>query len=83
MAAQQLPQLHQEDQPVRLNEVKPGFNDPEENEFAQAKKMDTRRPRLTLEHLGKLRKMREVRKLEIEQRRELYKKIYQRPAAPL
>lgn len=68
---------------MRLNEVKQSLNDPEENEFAQAKKMDTRRPRLTLEHLGKLRKMREIRKLEVEQRRELYKKIYQRPAAPM
>lgn len=68
---------------MRLNEVKDSLNDPEENKFAQAKKMDTRRPRLTLEHLGKLRKMREIRKLEMEERRELYKKIYQRPAAPM
>jgi len=65
---------------VRLNEVKPGLQDPADNELAQAKKMDTRRPRLTLEHLNKLRKMREIRKLEVEERKELYKKIYQRPA---
>ncbi len=65
---------------MRLNEVKQGYGYPEENEFAQAKKMDTRRPRLTLEHLGKLRKMREIRKLEVEERRELFKTIYQRPA---
>ncbi len=68
---------------MRLNEVKPSYQDPAENEFAQAKKMDTRRPRLTLEHLGKLRKMREVRKMEMEERRDLYKKIYQRPIAPV
>jgi len=43
--------------------------------------LDTRRPRLTLEHLGKLRKMREIRKLEIKDREEIYKKIYQRPPA--
>jgi hypothetical protein len=66
---------------VRLNEVRLGHQDPAENEHAQAKKMDTRRPRLTLEHLGKLRKMREIRKLEMEKRKELYSKIYQRPAA--
>ncbi len=68
---------------MRLNEVKPSYQDPAENELAQAKKMDTRRPRLTLEHLGKLRKMREVRKMEMEERRDLYKKIYQRPIAPV
>lgn len=68
---------------MRLNEVKPSYQDPAENELAQAKKMDTRRPRLTLEHLGKLRKMREVRKMEMEERRDLYKKIYQRPVAPV
>jgi hypothetical protein len=68
---------------VRLNEVKQGFQDPAENEFAQAKKLDTRRPRLTLEHLNKLRKMREIRKLEMEERKDLYKKIYQRPAATM
>lgn len=65
---------------MRLNEVKQGYQNPEENELAQAKKLDTRRPRLTLEHLGKLRKMREIRKLEVEERRELFKTIYQRPA---
>lgn len=68
---------------MKLMEVKPGYNDPSNNELEQAKKMDTRRPRLTLEHLSKLRKMREIRKLEVDQRKELYKKIYQRPAAPM
>jgi len=48
---------------MRLNEVRQGYHDPAENELATASKMDTRRPRLTLEHLSKLRKMREVRKL--------------------
>ena len=52
---------------------------PEDNEFTKAEKMDTRRPRLTLEHLGKLRRMREIRKFETENRKELYKRIYQRP----
>jgi len=68
---------------MKLMEVKPGFNDPANNELAKSEKMDTRRPRLTLEHLSKLRKMREIRKLEIDQRKELYKKIYQRPVAPM
>lgn len=68
---------------MRFNEVKPGHSDPAENEFANSEKMDTRRPRLTLQHLNKLRKMREVRKLEMEERKELYKKIYQRPPPAL
>jgi hypothetical protein len=72
-------QQHKEEHQVRYNEVKQGYSDPADNDFAQSKKMDTRRPRLTLQHLNKLRKMREVRKLEMEERRELYKKIYQRP----
>jgi hypothetical protein len=68
---------------MKLMEVKPGYNDPANNELVKSEKMDTRRPRLTLEHLSKLRKMREIRKLEIEERKELYKKIYQRPVAPM
>mgnify|MGYP000503047583 CR=1 FL=1 len=68
---------------MKLMEVKPGYNDPAENDLVKSKKTDTRRPRMTLEHLNKLRKMREIRKLEIDQRRELYKKIYQRPVAPM
>ena len=64
---------------MRFNEVRLGYNDPADNEFEKSEKMDTRRPRLTLQHLNKLRKMREVRKLEIEERKSLFKKIYQRP----
>jgi hypothetical protein len=66
---------------MRLNEVKLGHTDPAENEFGQAKKLDTRRPRLTLEHLNKLRKMREIRRLDVEKRKDFYKTIYQRPPA--
>ena len=68
---------------MRLNEVsnfQDSMYDPEEDKFHQEQKMDTRRPRLTLEHLNKIRKMREIRKLEMEQRKELYKTIYARPA---
>ena len=64
---------------MKLMEVKEGIVDTETDEFHQSSKMDTRRPRLTLLHLGKLRKMREIRNLELEERKETYKKIYQRP----
>jgi len=66
---------------MKLNEVKNALQNSEDDKLEQSKKMDTRRPRLTLEHLGKLRKMREIRKLELKDREELYKKIYQRPPA--
>jgi len=68
---------------MKLFEVKQedGIVDPAKNEFETDEKTDTRRPRLTLEHLGKLRKMREIRKLEMESRKDLYKKIYSRPPA--
>lgn len=68
---------------MKLFEVKneDGIVDPTKNEFETSEKTDTRRPRLTLEHLGKLRKMREIRKLEMESRKDLFKKIYARPAA--
>ncbi len=69
---------------MRLNEVK-DFQDshynPENDEYHKSEKLDTRRPRLSLEHLNKIRKMREIRKLETEQRKELYKVIYARPPA--
>ena len=65
---------------MKLMEVKDeSLQDAKDNEYQQAKKEDTRRPRLTLEHLGKLRKMREIRKLENEERKELFKRIYARP----
>ena len=68
---------------MKLFEVKQedSIVDPAKNELEQSQKLDTRRPRLTLEHLGKLRKMREIRKLEIESRKDLFKKIYARPPA--
>ncbi len=68
---------------MKLFELKQeeGIVDPVDNKLETSKKTDTRRPRLTLEHLGKLRKMREIRKLEMESRKDLYKKIYARPAA--
>jgi hypothetical protein len=66
---------------MKLMEVKEGIVDVQKDEFHVANKMDTRRPRLSLEHLSKLRKMREIRNMEVEERKEMYKTIYQRPPA--
>lgn len=39
---------------------------------------DTRRPRLTLKHLNKLRKMREMNSVETAEREQFFQKIYAR-----
>ena len=39
---------------MKLMEVKEGIVDAQNDEFHTANRMDTRRPRLTLQHLGKL-----------------------------
>lgn len=50
-----------------------GYNNP-------AKKLDTRRTRLTLEHLNKLRAMRELRAQQQQEERQHYSTIYARAA---
>ena len=45
---------------MRLDE----FYSPEEDRSAKYEKTDTRKPRLTLEQLNKLRKLRELKKAE-------------------
>ena len=42
---------------------------------------DMRRKRLTLEHVNRLRKLRDLRKYEESQRLDLVKKMYARPPA--
>lgn len=42
---------------------------------------DMRRKRLTLEHVNRLRKMRDLRKYEEAQRLDIVKKMYARPPA--
>ena len=41
---------------------------------------DTRRPRLTLRHLNKIRKKRELAKAEYEEEQEANKEMYGRPS---
>lgn len=68
---------------MKLMEVKEGIVDVQSDEYQQSSKTDTRRPRLTLIHLSKLRKMREIRNMEMEQRKDMYATIYARPPAPM
>ena len=57
------------------------YYDPEKDEQSKAKLTDTRRPRLTLKHLNTLRRIKEIRKLELLGRKESLSRIYGMPAA--
>jgi len=66
---------------MRSNEFLVEYYDAEDNEFSNRKIDDTRRGRLTLKHLNKLRKQREVHATEYASRIESIKDIYSKPAA--
>jgi hypothetical protein len=57
------------------------YYDAEENNYANRKIDDVRKQRLTLKHLNRLRKQREVPNVEHANRTKRVKKIYARPAA--
>lgn len=44
---------------------------------------DTRKPKLTLKHLNKLRKMREFKKLDMKEREDFWQVIYGVPEIPM
>ena len=52
---------------------------PEDDQQNQAELTDTRRPRLTLRHLNKLRKIQELKKLENESHAEFVRTMYAEP----
>lgn len=53
---------------------------PEDDKMNQAEMGDTRRPRLTLRHLNKLRKIQELKRLEMEAHAGFVKTMYGTPA---
>ena len=57
------------------------YYDAEENNFANRKIDDVRKARLTLKHINRLRKQREVHNVEHANRTQRVKKIYARPAS--
>ena len=57
------------------------YYDAEENNYANRKIDDVRKQRLTLKHLNRLRKQREVHNVEHANRTKRVKKIYARPSA--
>jgi len=52
------------------------YYDPEEDKLNIARASDTRRPRLTLRHLNKLRKVKELRQMEMAAHRDFVKDMY-------
>lgn len=53
---------------------------PEDDKHNQIEMSDTRRPRLTLRHLNKLRKIQELKRLETEAHSDFVKTMYGTPA---
>lgn len=53
---------------------------PEDDKMNQAEMTDTRRPKLTLRHINKLRKIQELKRLEMEAHADFVKTMYGTPA---
>jgi len=64
---------------MRFKEVLKEYYDASDDEYSKVDIDDTRRPRLTLEHLNKLRKMREINAVEKDANEKFYKVIYAKP----
>jgi hypothetical protein len=58
------------------------FYNPADDSLGQAKMDDTRRPRLTMTHLQKLRKARDIEKYEQQQHLNFLPDMYGQPAQP-
>jgi hypothetical protein len=56
-----------------------GYYDPDDDKLNQFKKSDTRKSRLTLRDLNKLKKIRATRRLEMLQRNDMLELIYGEP----
>lgn len=63
---------------MRLHEFtnSPSFMDPKDNVLQRRHLDDTRKPKLTLKHLNKLRKMREAKKLDMWDRKQQWQAMY-------
>lgn len=65
---------------MKANEFDMEYQDLGQDEFSQARLKDTRKPRLTLMHLNKLKKMRAAQDLENHMRTDTLEIIYGAPA---
>jgi hypothetical protein len=66
---------------MRSGEFLVEYYDDEDNEYSNRKIDDARRSRLTLKHLNRLRKQREVHNVEHASRTDRVKTIYAQPPA--
>ena len=57
------------------------FYEPAHDEIQQRHKSDTRKKMLSLEEVGKLRKIRALKKLESEKHKKLAQQMYRKPSA--
>lgn len=66
---------------MRLNEISQGNNhyDPSEDRGNRREYGDLRKPKLTLRHINKLRKMREAKKLDMIKREKFWTAMYGNP----
>tara|TARA_B100001287_G_C22474489_1_gene431292 strand:+ start:154 stop:360 length:207 start_codon:yes stop_codon:yes gene_type:complete len=65
---------------MKFQEVLKEYYDASDDKYSKVNIDDTRRPRLTLEHLNKLRKMREINAVEQAERQKFFKTIYAKPS---
>ena len=65
---------------MRSTEILNEYYEAENDDYNNRKIDDVRKSRLTLKHLNRLRKQREVHNLEVANRLDRVKKIYARPA---
>lgn len=61
---------------MKLNELILEYYTPEDDVYTQSFIDDTRRPRLTLRHLNRLRKMKELKRLEATDQQAFVRKMY-------
>lgn len=66
---------------MRSKDILNEYYDAENDDYNNRKIDDVRKKRLTLKHINRLRKQREVHKIEHATRLEKMKKIYAKPAA--
>ena len=65
---------------MRSNEILNEYYDAQDDNVSNRKADDTRKVRLTLKHLNRLRKQREVHNIEHANRTKRVKNIYARPS---
>jgi hypothetical protein len=61
---------------MKKNEIITENYDMEDDEYMKAELSDTRRPRLTIRHLNKLRKLKDARTMQDQERSGFVKKMY-------